>query len=100
MIDDTKETEDDVVEDANVSTANATGEGNSASLSINDLANMKQIIDVAAARGAFKTNEFKVVGETCDRLVAFLESVAPSTPEEVDAETATEDSTDEVDAEA
>jgi len=91
MIDDTNKTEE-VVEDANVSEDNATGEGNPASLSINDLANMKQIIDVAAARGAFKTNEFQVVGTTCDRLTAFLQSVMPaeeaSETEEVSDETA------------
>jgi len=43
-------------------------------LSVSDLANIKQIIDTAASRGAFKTDEFKVVGEVCDRLGAFLAS--------------------------
>ena len=88
MIDDTTKT-DEVVEDADVSTENATGEGNPASLSINDLANMKQIIDVAAARGAFKTNEFQVVGTTCDRLAAFLQSVMPA--QEAPAEETTDE---------
>jgi len=92
MIDDTKKDED-VVEDAKVSEENATGEGNPASLSINDLANMKQIIDVAAARGAFKTNEFQVVGTTCDRLATFLQSVMPA-QEEAPAEETSDEATE------
>ena len=91
MIDDTNTTTEEVT-DAQVSEDNATGEGNPASLSINDLANMKQIIDVAAARGAFKTNEFQVVGTTCDRLTAFLESVMPAQEEATEESDSTDDS--------
>ena len=54
-------------------------------LSINDLANIKQIIDVASSRGAFKAEEYQVIGVTYDRLTAFLKSVVPQ--EETDAET-------------
>ena len=46
-----------------------------AQLSINDLAAMKSIIDTASSRGAFKPNEMMVVGQTYNKLVAFLESV-------------------------
>lgn len=44
-------------------------------LNINDLGTMKNIIDIASARGAFKPNEMVVVGQTYNKLVAFLEQV-------------------------
>lgn len=91
MIDDTNKD----VTDADVSEDNVTAEGNPAGLSINDLANMKQIIDVAAARGAFKTNEFQIIGTTCDRLGAFLESVAPAPAETADDTAADDTAADE-----
>ena len=43
-----------------------------AGLSVTDLANIKQIIDTAAARGAFKTEEFGVIGNVCDKLATFI----------------------------
>lgn len=46
-----------------------------AQLSISDLAAMKSIIDTASARGAFKPNEMMIVGQTYNKLTAFLESV-------------------------
>jgi hypothetical protein len=36
---------------------------------------MKSIIDIASARGTFKPNEMVVVGQTYNKLTAFLESV-------------------------
>jgi hypothetical protein len=52
-------------------------------LSINDLANVKQAIELAAKRGAFQASEMKLIGESYDNLCAFLESVvaqnAPTT---------------------
>ena len=81
MIDDTKKDENEVV-DADASTDTVTDAQAPASLTINDLTNLKQIIDVAAARGAFKTNEFQVIGVTTDRLTAFLQSVTPQEPVE------------------
>lgn len=45
-------------------------------LNINDLGTLKNIIDLASARGAFKPNEMTVVGQTYTRLVAFLDHVA------------------------
>jgi len=44
-------------------------------LSITDLAAIKNIIDVAASRGAFKAAEMKTVGEVYDRLTGFLTQV-------------------------
>lgn len=42
-------------------------------LSLNDLATMKTIIDIASSRGAFKPNEMVIVGQTYNKLTAFLE---------------------------
>jgi len=45
-------------------------------LTINDLNAMKVIIDIASSRGAFKPNEMVAVGQTYNKLSAFLEQVA------------------------
>lgn len=52
-----------------------TSEEQGVQLSINDLAAMKSIIDTASARGAFKPNEMIIVGQTYNKLTAFLENV-------------------------
>ena len=48
----------------------------SVDLNINDLNTLKNIIDLASSRAAFKPPEMAVVGQTYNRLVAFLEQVA------------------------
>lgn len=45
-------------------------------LNINDLNAMKVIIDIASSRGAFKPGEMAVVGQTYNKLTAFLDAVA------------------------
>lgn len=45
-------------------------------LTVNDLNAIKQIIDVASSRGAFKPNEMAVVGTTYNKLEMFLAAVA------------------------
>ena len=45
-------------------------------LTINDLNALKVIIDIASSRGAFKPNEMVAVGQTYNKLAAFLELVA------------------------
>lgn len=57
------------------------------SLTIQDLANLRNIIDVASQRGAFKANEFATVGDAYTKLDTFLASVpqqaeAPAVPAE------------------
>lgn len=47
-----------------------------AELNINDLTAMKTIIDIASSRGAFKPNEMVAVGQTYNKLSAFLDAVA------------------------
>jgi hypothetical protein len=47
-----------------------------AELTVQDLTALKQIIDVASQRGAFKPNEMMTVGTTYNKLEAFLNAVA------------------------
>ena len=44
-------------------------------LTIADLASIKQIIDAACTRGAFKAAEMKSVGDVYEKLSAFLDAV-------------------------
>lgn len=53
-----------------------TGTQEAAELTISDLAAMKTIIDIASSRGAFKPNEMMAVGQTYNKLTAFLDTVA------------------------
>ena len=46
-----------------------------AQLTIADLASLKQVIDAACTRGAFKAAEMKSVGNVYDKLSAFLDSI-------------------------
>lgn len=45
-------------------------------LNISDLMALKNIIEVATTRGAFKAAELEAVGKTFNKLNAFLEAVA------------------------
>lgn len=56
-----------------------------AELTVNDLTAIKQIIDVASSRGAFKANEMAVVGTTYNKLEAFLAAVAQAQPQKEEA---------------
>ncbi len=49
---------------------------NPPSLTLNDLAVLRNVIEVAISRGAFKAEEVTVVGQTYDKLKAWLDSVA------------------------
>lgn len=49
---------------------------NSADLTVQDLAALKQIIEVASQRGAFKPNEMMAVGSTYNKLEVFLQAIA------------------------
>lgn len=50
-------------------------------LTLNDLNAMKIIIDIASSRGAFKPNEMAVVGQTYNKLEAFLSQVSKQAEE-------------------
>lgn len=45
-------------------------------LTLQDLANIKSIVDIAAQRGAFKAGEMAAVGVIYNKLSLFLDSVA------------------------
>ena len=47
-----------------------------ADLTVNDLSNIKQIIDVASSRGAFRPNEMMTIGQVYNKLETFLGTVA------------------------
>jgi len=49
---------------------------NGADLTVQDLAAIKSIIDVASSRGSFKPNEMVTVGQTYAKLEAFLQAIA------------------------
>lgn len=60
-------------------TAEAGGENqNQAELTVQDLAAIKQIIDLASQRGAFRPNEMVAVGQTYSKLETFLNAVSSS----------------------
>jgi hypothetical protein len=54
----------------------------SAELTVTDLQNIKQIIEAACRRGAFGASEMAGVGGVFNKLDAFLNSIAPATPEQ------------------
>lgn len=51
-------------------------------LTVQDLQNIKSIIDVASQRGAFKPGEMMTVGQTYSKLELFLEAVAKAQPQQ------------------
>ncbi len=53
-----------------------------ASLTIQDLSNLRNIIDVASQRGAFKTTEFTMVGDTYSKLANFIAAITPADKKE------------------
>jgi hypothetical protein len=48
----------------------------STDLNISDLVALKNIVEVASQRGAFKATELEAVGKTFNKLNTFLESVS------------------------
>lgn len=59
-----------------VPTANAGPE-----LTVNDLNQLRQVIDVASQRGAFKPNEMVTVGTIYNKLDTFLTAVSKQQPQ-------------------
>lgn len=53
-------------------------------ITIQDLIMIKDLIDVACSRGAFKAEEMSSVGQTYDKLTGFLNSVIASAQAEAD----------------
>jgi len=67
-----KNTEETTVDESEVPT----------SLTVQDLANLRRIIDLASQRGAFRANEFTVVGATYTKLDNFIKAITPADQEE------------------
>jgi hypothetical protein len=55
-------------------------------LTIQDLNNLRTVIDVATQRGAWRAPELAAVGSAFNRLNDFLNAVAPQQPAETPAE--------------
>jgi len=60
-------------------------------LSIQDLASMKSIIDIASQRGTFKANEMAQVGQTYNKLEAFLNEIQRQQEEQKKAQAESEE---------
>jgi len=89
MIDDTKKEE---ITDVPETEAPATEAPAQIGLGVQDLVNIKHILDVATSRGVFKASEYQIVGATYDRLETFINSIAPPQEEvKPDSEEDTED---------
>jgi hypothetical protein len=63
---------------------------NAVGLNIGDLAGLRQIINVAAQRGAFRAEEMEVIGRVYNKLNAFLNAMTPATEESLAEETTEE----------
>jgi len=64
--------------------------GDDVSLNLNDLVNIKHIVDVASARGAFKPDEFAIIGTVYNRLDAFVAAASKAEADKAAADTAAE----------
>ncbi len=67
--------EEQTTADVNESPAAEATEQQAPDLTVTDLQALKSIIDVASQRGAFKPNEMMTVGQTYNKLDAFLGAV-------------------------
>jgi len=65
---------------------------NEETLTINDLLQIQKIIDVAVQRGAFKVDESRIVGETYEKIAAFLNSLDATDNTTTDSEPTEENS--------
>lgn len=54
-------------------------------LTLQDLKNLKDIIDVASTRGAFRPNEMTAVGQTYTKLEKFLSAASASQQDKQEA---------------
>jgi len=54
-------------------------------LTIGDMVVLKQCIEVAAQRGGFRANEMTTIGNTYNKLVAFVQAAIPQQEETAEA---------------
>jgi hypothetical protein len=74
MSDEVQKQEAPATEVANAEAAAQQSQG--PDLNVSDLLALKNIIEVATTRGAFKATELEAVGKTFNKLNSFLEAVA------------------------
>jgi len=55
---------------------------NNVELTINDLAALRQIVDIASQRGAFRAQELESVGKTFNKLNTFIETIIENQKEQ------------------
>jgi hypothetical protein len=79
----------------NVETTEEAAEAAAAGLNIGDLAGLRQIIAVAAQRGAFRAEEMEIIGRVYNKLNGFLNSLAPADGDTEASETTEEETTSE-----
>jgi len=72
--------EEQTTADVNESPAAEATEQQAPDLTVTDLQALNSIIDVASQRGAFKPNEMMTVGQTYNKLDAFLGAVTANQP--------------------
>ena len=53
-------------------------------ITINDLAMLKELVDLACSRGAFRADEMSSVGQVYDKLTGFLNTVIASAQADAD----------------
>jgi hypothetical protein len=61
-------------------------------LGLQDIANLKQLVEVACVRGAFKAEEMKSVGTVYEKVDAFIKSVEAAQAQPAAAEPPAEES--------
>lgn len=72
-------------------TEQTTQEANKPTLGVADLVRIAQIIQLATARGAWKAEELSAIGQTYDKLMAFLEAAGAVINKDADATAAPDD---------
>lgn len=63
---------------------------NQVNLSLSDLAMLKEIVEVAASRGAFRAEEMSNVGQCYDRLSSWLATMIQKPSEDTDTQEPTQ----------
>jgi hypothetical protein len=67
-------------------------------LTINDLATLRNIVDLASTRGAFRANELQEVGEIYNRLNQFVEASIAAAREQQSQSDTDSASTEQIDS--
>jgi uncharacterized protein YggE len=65
-------------------------ENNNTQITVSDLAAIKELIDLACTRGAFRGDEMTSVGEVYDKLTGFLNTVIAAAQAEANQQGETE----------